>query len=92
MSATVEKLLINIWYHQMHKRVKSDQKCCCDNFIISCRLSAKRKWKKDYIDFNTAIKQFTSLNHKLVNIMSLNSEKRKIRLLKKFLKDPKNNF
>ena len=68
MSAPVEKLLINIWYHQMHRRVKSDQKCCCDYFIISCRLSAKRKWKRDYIDFDTAIKQFTSLNLKLVNV------------------------
>lgn len=92
MSAPVEKLLINIWCHQMHRRVKSDQKCCCDYFIISCQLSAKRKWKRDYIDFDTAIKQFTSLNVKLVNIMSLDNEKRKIPLVKIFLKDPKNNF
>ena len=90
--ASVEKLLINIWYHQMHRRVKNDQKCCCDYFILFCKLSAKKKWKKDYIDFDTAIKKLTSLNLKLTNIMVLDNEKRKIRLVKMFLKDQKNNF
>ena len=90
--ASVEKLLINIWYHQMHRRVKNDQKCCCDYFTLCCKLSAKKKWKKDYIDFDTAIKKLTSLNLKLTNIMVLDNEKRKIRLVKMFLKDQKNNF
>ena len=90
--ASVEKLLINIWYHQMHRRVKKDQKCCCDYFIVCCQLSAKKKWKKDYIGFDVVIKKFTSLNLKLTNIMVLDNEKRKIRLVKMFLKDQKNNF
>ena len=83
-SASVEKLLINIWYHQMHRRILQKQKCCCDYYIMRCKLAAKMKWKEEYIDFDTAVKKFTSLNLKLVNIMV--SRKKKF-LVRNFLKD-----
>ena len=76
--ASVEKLLINLWYHQMHKRIKKDQECCCDYFIICCKIWAKKKWKKNYINFDIAIKKFTSLNLKLTNIMVLDNEKKRL--------------
>ena len=88
-SASVEKILINIWYHQMHRRVKRDQKCSCDYFIICCELSAWQKWKKEYIDFNVAIKKFKSLNLKLTNIMALNNEKKKDLFCKEVFKRSK---
>ena len=53
--ASVEKLLINIWYHQMQRRIAINQKCRCDYYISCCILAAKLKWKKEYIDFNAAI-------------------------------------
>ena len=51
--------------------------CSCDYFIVCCKLSAQQKWKKEYIDFNVAIKKSTFLNLKLTNIMALNNEEKK---------------
>ena len=40
--------MINIWYHEMHRRIKNGQTCNCEYYILSCMLTAKRKWKKQY--------------------------------------------
>ena len=75
--ASVASLMINIWYHQMHDRIKNDKRCNCRYFINGCIVSAKRKWKKEYISIEAAIRHSTSLNLELMNIMSLKNEKRK---------------
>ena len=73
--ASAAGLMINIWYHQMHNRIKNDKRCYCEYFINGCIVSVKRKWKKDYISIDSVIRYFTSLNLKLVNIMALKNEK-----------------
>ena len=89
--ASAARLMINIWYHQIHNRIKNGERCNCEYFINGCIVSVKRKWKKEYISTESAIRHFTSLNLKLFNIMTLKNEKRKIYLVKQFLRDKKKN-
>ena len=89
--ASAAGLMINIWYHQMHNRIKNDKRCNCEYFINDCIISASRKWKKGYISIEAAFRHFTSLNLKLMNIMSLKNEKIKKALVLNSLKDKKNN-
>ena len=77
-SASVAILMINIWYHQMHDRIKNDKRCNCRYFINEYIVLAKRKWKKEYISIEAAISHFTSLNLELMNIMLLKNKKTKI--------------
>ena len=51
----------------------------------------QKKWDKTYIDFDIAIKKFQSLNLELMDIMALDNEKLKLKLVEKFLRDQKNN-
>lgn len=44
--APVENIMINLWYHQIHRRIKNGQKCNCEYSIHCCLIEAKRKWKK----------------------------------------------
>ena len=83
--------MINLWYHQIHRRIKNGQKCNCEYSIHCCLIEAKRKWKKQFISIESAIRHFTSLNLKLLNIMSLKNEKKKKLHVINFLKDKKNN-
>ena len=73
----------------MHRCIKRDHMCSCDYFIVCCKLSAQQKWKKEYIDFNVAIKKFTFLNLKLTNIMALNNKEKKDLSRKKVFKRSK---
>lgn len=59
--------------------------------MVCCKMSAKKKWDKSYIDFDIAIKKFQSLNLELMDIMALDNEKLKLKLVEKFLRDQKNN-
>ena len=52
----------------------------------------KKKWDKSYTDFDIAIKKFQSLNLKLVDIMVLDNEKLKQKLVDQFLGDQKTIF
>ena len=84
--------MINIWYHQVHNRIRNDERCNCEYFINGCIVSASRKWKKEYISIEAAIRHFTSLNLKLVeNGNVFKKRKKKKCLVIKFLKDQKNN-
>ena len=81
-----------MWYHSMHERVKlPKQKCSCRYFMVYYKMSAKKKWDKSYIDFDIAIKKFQSLKLELMNIMVLNNEKLKQKLVEQFLRHQKNN-
>ena len=84
--ASAASLMINIWYHQMHNRIKNDKRCNCEYFINDCIISASRKWKKGYISIEAAFRHFTSLNLKLMNIMSLKKKKKKESSCTKFFK------
>lgn len=91
--SSVPKLLMKMWYHSMHLRVKLPrQKCCCRYYIVCGKMATKKKWDKSYTDFDIAIKKFQSLNLKLVDIMVLDNEKLKQKLVDQFLRDQKNNF
>ena len=54
--------------------------------------SYQKKWDKNYINFDIAIKKFQSLNLQLVDIMVFYNEKLKQKLIDKILIDQKNNF
>ena len=60
----------------MHNQIKNDKRCNCEYFVNGCIISASRKCKKEYISIKAAIRHFTSLNLKLMNIMSLKNEKK----------------
>ena len=77
----------------MHQRVKLPrQKCCCRYYFVCRKMAAKKKWDKIYIDFDIAVKTFQSLNLQLMDIMVLDNEKLKQKLVDQFLGDQKTIF
>ena len=59
------------------------------NILLMDVLYQLKENGKKYISTESAIRHFTSLNLKLFNVMALKNEKRKIYLVKQFLRDKK---